>query len=116
MLDILGQKFGVTKNTKGYKMLPPYVRIIQGDGISYESLSRILECMKEHGWSSDNIAFGSGGALLQRIDRDTQKCAYKCSYTVINGKEVCKVHTCLINVKIKQMCIYIYLKKKKKKW
>ncbi|XP_064605441.1 nicotinamide phosphoribosyltransferase-like [Liolophura sinensis] len=88
VLDILGQKFGVTKNTKGYKMLPPYVRIIQGDGISYESLSTILECMKVHGWSSDNIAFGSGGALLQRIDRDTQKCAYKCSYTVINGKEV----------------------------
>ena len=26
--------------------------------------------------------------LLQRLDRDTQKCAYKCSYAVINGKEV----------------------------
>jgi nicotinamide phosphoribosyltransferase len=31
------------------------------------------------GWSADNIAFGMGGALLQQIDRDTQKFAMKCS-------------------------------------
>ena len=35
-----------------------------------------------------NVAFGSGGALLQKIDRNTQKCAYKCSYAIINGKGV----------------------------
>ena len=28
------------------------------------------------------------GALLQKLNRDTQKCAYKCSYAVINGKGV----------------------------
>lgn len=69
-------------------MLPPYIRVIQGDGISYESLGAILDNMKKHKWSADNLVFGSGGALLQRLDRDTQKCAYKCSYAVINGKEV----------------------------
>jgi nicotinamide phosphoribosyltransferase len=31
------------------------------------------------GWSADNIAFGMGGALLQQLDRDTQKFAMKCS-------------------------------------
>ena len=31
------------------------------------------------GWSADNIAFGMGGALLQQVDRDTQKFAMKCS-------------------------------------
>ena len=31
------------------------------------------------GWSTENLTFGSGGALLQRLDRDTQRCAYKCS-------------------------------------
>lgn len=30
----------------------------------------------------------SAGGLLQRVDRDTQKCAYKCSYAIINGKGV----------------------------
>ena len=88
VLDILEKQFGVTENTKGYKMLPPYIRVIQGDGISYESLGAILDNMKKHKWSADNLVFGSGGALLQRLDRDTQKCAYKCSYAVINGKEV----------------------------
>ena len=88
MLNILGNKFGTTKNTKGYKMLPPCIRVIQGDGISYETLGTILENMKTHRWSADNVTFGSGGALLQRVDRDTQKCAFKCSYAVINGKEV----------------------------
>ncbi|CAG2253016.1 NAMPT [Mytilus edulis] len=88
VLNILGDKFGTSVNSKGYKMLPPYIRVIQGDGISYETLGAILENMKKHKWSADNLAFGSGGALLQRLDRDTQKCAFKCSYAVINGKEV----------------------------
>ena len=42
-------------------------------------------------WSADNVAFGSGGALLQKLHRDTQKCAYKCSYAIINGKGVSKM-------------------------
>ena len=38
------------------------------------------------------MSFGSGGALLQRLNRDTQKCAFKCSHVVINGEQinVCK--------------------------
>jgi len=28
---------------------------------------------------TENVAFGSGGALLQKLNRDTQKCAFKCS-------------------------------------
>jgi len=44
--------------------------------------------MMEHGWSADNIAFGSGRALLQRVHRDTQKCAFKRCYAISNGKGV----------------------------
>lgn len=88
VLETLGSKFGTTVNSKGYKMLPPYLRVMQGDGISLQSLGVILEHMKSHGWSADNLAFGSGGALLQKIDRDTQKCAFKCSFAVINGEGV----------------------------
>lgn len=88
VLEILGSKFGTTQNAKGYKLLPPCIRIIQGDGISFDSLGEILEAMKQAKWSADNVAFGSGGALLQRMDRDTQKCAFKCSYAIINGKGV----------------------------
>lgn len=79
IIEILAEKFGFTVNKKGYKVLDPHVRIIWGDGINYESIKAILEHLKKNGWSADNIAFGMGGALLQRIDRDTQRFAFKCS-------------------------------------
>lgn len=59
----------------------------QGDGISFKSLGAILENMEKNGWAADNLAFGSGGALLQKLNRDTLKCAFKCSSIVINGQE-----------------------------
>jgi len=88
VLDALGQAFGTTTNDAGFKMLPPYLRIMQGDGISVESLGTILEAMTVAGWAADNAAFGSGGALHQKLHRDTQKCAFKCCSATINGAEV----------------------------
>ena len=35
--------------------------------------------MKTSGWSAENIVFGMGGGLLQKIDRDVQRFAFKCS-------------------------------------
>jgi len=86
VLDKLGDKFGTTTTSTGHKMLPPYIRIIQGDGVSYESLSTILEAMDKAGWAAGNAAFGSGGALLQKMNRDTQKCAFKCCQATVDGK------------------------------
>ena len=82
---ILGEKFGTTTNSKGYKVLKN-VRIIQGDGVNEQSIHRILERLKAEGFSASNIAFGIGGALLQKIDRDTLRFAYKCSAIVADGK------------------------------
>ena len=81
LLDRLGAAFSedVSKTPTGHKLLPPYLRMIQGDGISYESLGAILDAMAKAGWAAENLAFGSGGALLQKLNRDTQKCAFKCS-------------------------------------
>lgn len=63
MLPLAGKKFGTTLNTKGYKVLPPYLRLIQGDGISYKTLPGIIEHLKDNKWSIENIAFGSGGVV-----------------------------------------------------
>jgi nicotinic acid phosphoribosyltransferase len=79
VLEILGRVFGFTVNAKGFRVLNPHVRVIQGDGIDYAMLGLVLEAMETAGWSADNIAFGSGGGLLQKLDRDMQKCAIKCS-------------------------------------
>ena len=84
--EILGKAFGTALTERGYKKLMDKIAIIQGDGINEESLRKILQTLKDHGWSSASIAFGSGGALLQKgfnkkkgLDRDTQKNAFKCS-------------------------------------
>ncbi|XP_071531453.1 nicotinamide phosphoribosyltransferase-like isoform X3 [Panulirus ornatus] len=87
-LEILGSAYGTRENSKGFRLLPPYIKVIQGDGISYRTIGAILENLKAHGWSSANVVFGSGGSLLQKVNRDTQKCAFKCSYVVINGEGV----------------------------
>lgn len=86
VLEILGSKFGFTVNSKGYKVLHPKVRVIQGDGIDSNMLTKILQTMQDNGWSADNIAFGSGGGLLQKLNRDTQKFAFKCSYALVDGQ------------------------------
>merc|ERR1712113_317597 len=65
-----------------------HIRVIQGDGIDIKSLEMVLQAMMDKGWAADNLAFGSGGALLQKLHRDTQKCAFKCSYALINGEGV----------------------------
>ena len=84
-LELLGAAFGTTTNAKGYKMLPSYVRLIQGDGIDIDMLANICGHMALFKWSVDNVAFGSGGGLLQKVNRDTQKCAYKCSWVEVDG-------------------------------
>lgn len=57
-----------------------------------ETFSVILACtyrwVQDAGWSAENLVFGSGGALIQKLDRDTQKCAYKCSYVEVDGHGV----------------------------
>jgi nicotinamide phosphoribosyltransferase len=79
ILKILGEKLGQETNSKGYRVLNPKVRVIQGDGITFESIGEILQAVKDAGYSADNLAFGSGGGLLQMLNRDTQRFAFKCS-------------------------------------
>jgi len=88
VLEKLEGKFGSTKTSSGHRLLPPCIRIIQGDGIDIKSMEMILQALKDNNWAVDNLAFGSGGALLQKLHRDTQKCAFKCSYAVVNNEGV----------------------------
>lgn len=88
VFGILFQKFGFTVNEKGYKVLPPQVRVLQGDGIDLGSIRAVYGALKVNGISAENLVLGMGGALLQKLDRDTQKFAFKCSYAEVGGKGV----------------------------
>ncbi len=85
VLSILGDAFGTTVNEKGYRVLDSHVRLIQGDGIDREMLARILSSLLDNGWSAENLAYGSGGGLLQKLNRDTCKYAFKCSAAKVAG-------------------------------
>jgi len=87
VLNILGDAFGSSVNVKGYRVLDPHVRVIQGDGIDRAMLTKIIDAMRANRWSADNIAFGSGGGLLQKLNRDTCRYAFKCSSVTVGGIE-----------------------------
>jgi nicotinamide phosphoribosyltransferase len=88
VFDLLFDKFGFTVNSKGFRVLPSQVRVIQGDGIDLHTIPLIYEALKREGISAENLVLGMGGALLQKINRDTQKFALKCSYAEIDGQQV----------------------------
>lgn len=78
VFGILDRTVGMTKNLKGYKLLPKYYRVIQGDGNKDEdSIGELLWGLVNQGYSISNIALGMGGGLLQLVDRDTQEFAMK---------------------------------------
>lgn len=84
MLEICDQNdVAYTINSKTLKVMKKY-RIIYGDGITPDVIRQILELGVSMGYAPDNFAFGSGGDLMQNINRDTCKFAIKCSSVLLN--------------------------------
>ena len=84
--------FGYSTNAKGYAVLNPKVRVIQGDGVNLTSIGQILQTLKDHKIGAENVAFGMGGGLLQQVNRDTLRFAMKASAVNIDGqwRNICK--------------------------
>jgi nicotinamide phosphoribosyltransferase len=78
-LRSLKETYGAEKNKKGFYVLPPYLRVIQGDGVNLYTIFRVLQTMVQNGFSAENIVFGQGGALLQQVSRDDYGMAMKLS-------------------------------------
>lgn len=89
-LESLGKNFGYTQSKNG-KLLK-HVRIIWSDGINFEMMDEILSLITSKGWSADNLTFGMGAMLLQKVNRDNYSFAYKSSAIKIDGKwkGICK--------------------------
>lgn len=86
LLRELSQAFGTSVNSKGYKLLNS-VRVLWGDGIDKDMIVELGNCLINNGYSVDNMVFGSGGGLLQKVNRDTYAFAQKgCAYALKNGK------------------------------
>lgn len=85
IVQTLANSFGYTVNSKGYMVLNPKVRVLWGDGIDQEGIYKILETLKNNGFSAENAVFGMGGGLLQKINRDTSRFAFKSSAQCRDG-------------------------------
>jgi nicotinamide phosphoribosyltransferase len=76
-VQTLWAAFGGTTNAKGFRVLDPHVRVIQGDGMTPATIARLIDRLVAAGFAIDNIAFGMGGGLLQQVNRDTLRFAMK---------------------------------------
>jgi nicotinamide phosphoribosyltransferase len=87
LLVLLESRFGTTTNSKKKKFLNAKIRIMQNDSMDLKLIENILEQMSKQNWAAENISFGSGSGLLQKINRDTLNFTLKCSSVTINGQE-----------------------------
>lgn len=76
--------FGGTYSPGGYRILNEKVGVLWGDGIDRAGINRILLKLASAGFATTNVS-GMGGGLLQKINRDTQRCAIKCSAQLRDG-------------------------------
>lgn len=67
----LAYAFGTHLNGKGFKVLDGNVRVLQADGLSLQDITMILGRLEGMGFSAENISFGMGSSLLQKVSRDT---------------------------------------------
>lgn len=86
--DQIWNLFGGTVNDAGYRVFDPHIGLLWGDGIDPKGIWRILKTAKRAGYAAENYVFGMGGGLLQKVNRDTQRFAFKCSAQKRDGEWV----------------------------
>ncbi len=92
VVEMLGESFGFSTNAKGYRVLNPAVRVIQGDGVTPATIKVILDNLMAKGWSAENLAFGMGAGLLQKVNRDTLRFALKANARLNGSGDWMPVH------------------------
>lgn len=86
VIKILMEQFGYTVNKFGYKVLPPYIGVIQGDGINNDSIRHIVAKLDKARISLENIVFGMGSGLTHDAGRDEFSFSMKAT-ALYNGNE-----------------------------
>lgn len=92
-VEACGKVFGTVTNKKGYKVIQG-ASVIQGDGISIHEIKKILAAVEKLGYSAENVGFGMGAGLLQKLNRDTMSFATKLSYIEYSDGTIREVMKC----------------------
>lgn len=90
--------FGGKINSKGYKVLPDYIRVIYGDSVTQNRAKEIYERLEKKGFAANNVVLGSGSFSMQGTEvddgvvpytRDTYSVATKTTWGKMNdGREI----------------------------
>lgn len=82
ILNLQAETFGYDVNELGFKRIR-YVGCIQGDGIDIMTSRSLIGKIVALGYVADSVVLGSGGGLLQKVNRDTYKFAQKASAILV---------------------------------
>ena len=85
LLSMQEMAFGYNLTSTGHKQIR-HVGIIQGDGVDHDAIEAVLDMIIEMGYAADCVIFGSGGALLQKVNRDSLRFAQKACAILVDGK------------------------------
>lgn len=85
IVETLWAGFGGTTTSAGFRVLNDQVRVLWGDGIDSNGIRTIANHLHQNGWAVENCVFGMGGGLLQKMNRDTQRFAFKSSAQYRDG-------------------------------
>lgn len=87
MLEILSKGYKTHLNDKGLKVFDR-LKILWGDGVDETNYLQIFKLFIDLGYGPENLIVGSGGGLMQRVNRDDMKWAFKASAVYKHGQWV----------------------------
>lgn len=76
-LHRLADRLGSTQTVTGHRVVP--YKTLWGDGLDPAEIRKILSVVETEGFATQNLVFGMGGGLLQKVNRDTERFALKSS-------------------------------------
>ncbi|KAL1523957.1 hypothetical protein AB1Y20_018873 [Prymnesium parvum] len=87
ILDKIRRKVGLGQGVGNpfRRFVGQQFRILQGDGVSLVTVPDMLASLLANGFCASTVHYGSGGGLMQKVNRDSLSCAFKCCSMYVHG-------------------------------
>jgi nicotinamide phosphoribosyltransferase len=80
-------RFGMSDGSNPFRRFKgQQMRVLQGDGVALDTVGDMLASLLSNGFCANTVHFGSGGGLLQKLNRDSLAFAFKCCAMYVGDK------------------------------
>merc|ERR1719453_879898 len=80
-------RFGMADGSNPFRRFKgQQMRVLQGDGVALDTVGDMLASLLSNGFCANTVHFGSGGGLLQKLNRDSLAFAFKCCAMYVGDK------------------------------